>query len=426
MDSSAAFPFLDGFAYAGDALAAQSIPLARLVAEYRTPLYVYNLDAVAARYREWDAAFGPLPHRINYAVKANSSLALLRHLGKAGSGFDVNSAGELFRTLKAGGRPERITMTGVGKTAEDIRAALTRDILFLNAESLEECFRIDAIAQPLERPARIVLRINPDIDVRTHPSIATGLAEHKFGISPEEALAAIPLLRERPNLRIAGFGMHIGSQILDPAPFVSSVARMLAFIDAARPLLAEAPAYLNIGGGVGVRYRREDAELTVEDFLAGLKPLLEPAGMTVTVEPGRFLTANAGLLLTQVLYVKKTRAKTFVIVDAGMNDLIRPTLYDAFHEIIPLRRDDSRPAIVADVVGPVCESGDYFARDRSIPEPREGEYLAICSAGAYGAAMSSRYNSRAFAAEAAIRGGEFFLARRRETFDDMIANELLP
>lgn len=415
--------YADGFSYVNHALACGGVLLHELAREYGTPLYVYNLDAIATRLADWIGAFGEMPHIVSYAVKANSSLAVLQRLKREGSSFDVNSRGELHRARAVGIEPQFITMTGVGKSALDIRAALECDILFLNAESLEECIRIDAIATELNVRARVVLRINPDVDAHTHPYIATGLAGHKFGLSVDDALEAIPIITGLQNVTLAGFGMHLGSMIMDSSPYAEACTKLRAFIDSIRPQLRDPLRYINIGGGVGVPYAEQDERVDMHSFIAELRPLLQSFDATIVVEPGRFLVANAGVLVSKVEYVKRTATQTFVILDAGMNDLIRPALYEAVHELQPLRFDPSRQFIEAHVVGPVCETGDTFERERMMREVRAGEMVAFFSAGAYGATMSSRYNSRPFAAEIVISGGTAYLARRRESLDEMLALE---
>ena len=428
IDLTAPIPFSDGFIYKDNRLTCNDVRMEEIAAKFGTPTYVYNLDAIANRYREWEQAFGEIPHQICYACKANSSLAILQHLRTSGCGLDVNSRGELFRAIKAGAPPNSITMTGVGKTSSDIEDALRMDILFLNVESLDECVLIDSIAKRMDQSARIVLRINPEVDAHTHPYIATGLAEHKFGSTSENAmeiLRAIPSLR---HTRLVGFGMHIGSQILDRDPFVEAFAKLHSFVSEISPLLREPISFINLGGGVGVPYSQYEHAVSIQQIIDALRPTMmkfQRDGIlpTFVVEPGRHLVANAGILLTKVLYVKRTQDKIFIIVDAGMNDLIRPALYDAHHEIHPVVVERDRPTITADIVGPVCETGDYFALDRTTQEIHAGELLAIFSAGAYGAVMSSRYNSRPLAAEVVVRERKIFLARERESLEAMLSLE---
>ncbi len=418
-------PFLDGFEYRDGELYCGSAPVAELLAGHSTPLYCYNYDAVVETYRTYASAFEPLNHRACFAVKAHSNIHLLALLSHAGCGLDVNSRGELHRALHAGAPPNTITMTGVGKTLADISAGLDAGILAFNCESLDECARIDAAAVERGKTADILLRINPDVNAETHPYIATGLSEHKFGIGLPEMEAAIPVIAAMKHLRIVGIGMHLGSQLFDIDAYEEG---MQVLTDVALRLRSEhgiAVSYIDFGGGMGVAYDASTTAFPLGDLARRTAGALRQLDWDVTLlsEPGRFLTANAGILLTRVEYVKTNAGKTFVITDAGMNDLLRPALYQAHHEIIPVHRHPERPDITADIVGPVCESGDTFATQRSIEEVRPGEYLAIASAGAYGAAMSSRYNSRPFAAEAALIGSVFRTVRRAESLDDMIALE---
>jgi diaminopimelate decarboxylase len=418
-------PFADGFHYAGGALHCGDTPVAEIARACGTPLYLYNLDAIAARYRSYEDAFAGIDHLTCYAVKANSSLAVLRALARAGSGFDVNSRGELYRALRAGADPSRITMTGVGKTRQDIDDGLAAGILLFNAESVEECVRIDEVANSRGVIAVIVLRINPDVDAHTHPYIATGLAEHKFGLSAADAEAAIARIAALEHVQVAGFGMHLGSMLFDASPWIAGVGRLLAFIDGVGPALRHPVTYLNIGGGIGVQYGDAQGAFGPAALAASIAPLL-PRGIRLLSEPGRFLVANAGILLSRAEYVKRNNQRSFLILDAGMNDLIRPALYEAYHEIRPVQLHPGRANVPYDIVGPVCESGDTFAVQRPLREVREGELVAIFSAGAYGATMSSTYNSRPFAAEAVRENGAWRLARARQTLEQMIENEQLP
>ncbi len=417
--------FSDGFSYQENVLTCSGVSLLEIVQQLSTPLFVYNLDAIAERFFEWKNALADFPNKICYAVKANSTLAVLQHLVNQGCSFDVNSRGELFRAVRVGARSQNITMTGVGKTVEDIEAALKAHILFLNVESFEECMLIQSIADQMQTIVQVVLRLNPEVDVKTHPYIATGLTEHKFGLCAYDARDIIPKIVAMKNIRLVGFGMHIGSQIFDSSPFREALEKMLHFIDEVRPILNEPISFINLGGGIGVAYSKNEMTISIKDFVNDLRQLLQRANTTIVVEPGRHIVANAGVLLTKVLYVKRTKTKTFVIVDAGMNDLIRPTLYEAHHEIQPLVYDEQRSMMSADIVGPVCETGDYFALRRSIPEVHEGEYLVIFSSGAYGSTMSSRYNSRPFSAEIVIRNDKYFVARERESLEEMVRLERL-
>lgn len=419
--------FADGFSYNNNQLTCDGLPVPEIISRFDTPTYLYNINAIGERFQEWKSAFGDLKHQICFAVKSNSSLAVLQHLVHCGCSFDVNSRGELFRVLRAGAIGKNITMTGVGKMQEDIEAALKAKILFLHVESLDECMLIDSIAARMNSSAQIILRLNPEVDAQTHPYIATGLAEHKFGIAIDDAREIISHAQKLTHVTLVGFGMHIGSQILDPSPYVEALEKILSFIERVQDDLHHPILYINIGGGIGVRYMNSELRMEISDFINALQPLFKRLNdrITIVCEPGRHLTAHAGILLTKVLYVKKTKTKNFIIVDAGMNDLLRPTLYEAHHEIHPVEFHSDRSAITADIVGPVCETGDYFALDRTIDEVKAGECLAIFSAGAYGSTMSSRYNSRPLAAEVVVRDGRAHLARERESCEDMIRLEKL-
>jgi diaminopimelate decarboxylase len=417
--------FASGFSYRDGALHCGAVPVADVADACGTPLYLYNLDAIAASYAAYEQAFGSIDHLTCYAVKANSSLAVLDTLVRAGAGLDVNSRGELFRALRCGADPTRITMTGVGKSRQDIEDGIDAGILLFNAESAEECERINEIAGARGATASVVLRINPDVDAHTHPYIATGLAEHKFGLSIESADAAINSIVSLPHIRLAGFGMHLGSMLFDATPYTEGLRTLVAFIDRIRPRLRHEVTHINIGGGIGVPYR-DDAENFKPAALANVIARELPTGVRLLTEPGRLLVANAGVLLTRVEYVKRNNLRSFLILDAGMNDLIRPALYEAHHEIRPVHLHSDRGRDAYDVVGPVCESGDTFAVRREIEEVRQDELVALFSAGAYGATMSSTYNSRPLAAEAIVSNGSWQLARQRQTLEHMLENERLP
>jgi diaminopimelate decarboxylase len=417
--------FAEGFSYVSDRLHCGAIPVADIAGATGTPVWIYNLDAIARKYRDYERAFAPLRHETMYAVKANSSLAVLQSLSREGCGFDVNSRGELFRALKAGASGRNISMTGVGKSASDIRDGLDAGIAFFNAESLEECILINKIAEDRATRARAVLRINPDVDAHTHPYIATGLAEHKFGLSEADTRQALGEASALPHLAIAGFGMHLGSQLFDASPYVEGVNKLLAFMRSVAPALREPVTVVNIGGGIGVRYSERDPAFDAGAVVAAIAPIMRDfgSGLQVYSEPGRYLVANAGILVAKVEYVKRTSNRVFVILDAGMNDLIRPALYEAHHEIHPVYDRTDRKLESVDIAGPVCESGDTFAVQRRMRIVEQGELVAIFSAGAYGSVMSSNYNARPYASEAAVRVGGWFIARERQTLEQMVQNE---
>ena len=409
------------FSYSNHDLYCEQVALADVAAHVGTPAYVYSSQTILANYRAYDEAFGALPHAVCYAVKANSSLAVLALLAKAGAGFDIVSGGELARVLAAGGDASRVLFSGVGKTAAELEYALDHGIHSFNCESEPEIALLDALAARRGLKAGFSIRVNPDVDAATHPYIATGLSQNKFGIAIERARAVYERARAFEFLSAEGVSCHIGSQILDPAPLLEAVDLL---VDFARQLRSEgAPIrHLDLGGGLGIAYRPAETAPAVAAFVAGLRERLAGTELTVMVEPGRSIVGPAGVLLTRVLYRKQNGSKEFIVVDAAMNDLIRPALYQAHHEIVPLRRNDL-PPVVADVVGPICESGDFLARDRPMANAMPGDYLAVCAAGAYGFAQSSNYNSRPRAAEVLVEGAAYRIIRQRETYLDLMRGE---
>lgn len=407
--------------YRNDALYMEETALAAIAARAGTPAYVYSSAQILQNFRAYDSSFGAVPHSICYSVKANSNLAILRLLAAAGAGFDIVSGGELHRVLKAGGDPAKVVFSGVGKTATEIEQALVAGISVFNAESGPELQLIDALAHRRGVKARVAMRVNPDVDAATHAYISTGRLAHKFGVDLGEAEGVYDRARCLKNLSIEGVSCHIGSQLMDPAPLMEALDRVLSLIDRLRSRGFEI-RHADLGGGVGIAYKPEDAAPAIEQFVAQVCERFHARDLHVLVEPGRSIVGNAGVLLTRVLYRKKTGDKEFVVVDAAMNDLIRPALYGAYHEILPLRQSGA-PALRADVVGPVCETGDFLARDRALPEALPGDVLAVCSAGAYGFAQSSNYNSRPRAAEILVEGANWRVVRRRESYDDLIRGE---
>lgn len=409
------------FRYSDNDLYCESLPLADLAARVGTPAYVYSAQAILDNYRAYDEAFGDLPHSVCYAVKANSSLAVLGLLARAGAGFDIVSGGELYRVLQAGGDPSKVVFSGVGKTPDEVEYALSQGIHSFNCESDAELALIDAMAARRGVKAGFSIRVNPDVDAATHPYISTGLSEHKFGIAIAEAPVVYERARRLANLSPEGVSCHIGSQILDPSPILESLDKLLALAASLRA--AGYPIrHLDLGGGLGVAYHSGQKAPEIRGFIASLHEKLRASGLCVMVEPGRSIAGPAGVLLTRVLYRKRSGEKEFVVVDAAMNDLIRPSLYRAHHEIIPLRRNPL-PPITADVVGPVCESGDFLARDREMANVMPGDFLAVCTAGAYGFVLSSNYNSRPRAPEVLVEGGAYRVIRRRENYEDLIRGE---
>ncbi len=427
------------FHYVGNTLHCESVDLAAVARLYGTPTYVYSAATVEDNYRRLAGSLGGVDVQLCYALKANASLALLRLLANLGAGFDLVSGGELRRVLAAGAKVDRSVFAGVGKTEAEIRLALESGIFALHAESEPELARINHVAGQLGRKAPVAIRVNPDVDAKTHAKITTGRSENKFGIPLKAAAAAYAMAAKLPHLEIKGVQMHIGSQLTEVGPFVEAVEKIAPL---ARQLQRDyAISYFSLGGGIGVVYQdalasggqawwdalpAERRPLTPETYGAALTPLLQPLGLKLLLEPGRFMVGNAGVLLSRVEYLKRGQGKNFLILDAGMNDLVRPAVYDAYHEIVPLQRDTSRRALKADIVGPVCESTDCFARDRTLQEVGEGEYVAFMSAGAYGYVMANRYNTRPLPAEVLVHGSSFELVNARETFEQMTAGERVP
>ena len=409
------------FAYSGNDLYCDEVPLADIARRTGTPAYVYSARSILENFRAYDEAFAGLEHTICYAVKANSNLAVLAALARAGAGFDIVSGGELFRVIRAGGDPGKVVFSGVGKTAEEIEYALTSGIRSFNCESEAELALIDALAARRGVQASFAIRVNPDVDAATHPYISTGLSEHKFGIDIAEAEAVYGRARAFRNLLPGGVSCHIGSQILDANPLLEAVDKIVELGCRLRSA-GHAIRHIDLGGGLGVPYRTGEEAPRISDFIGDVRSRLEGSGFAVTVEPGRSIVGPAGVLLTRVLYRKRTARKEFVVVDAAMNDLIRPSLYRSHHEIIPLRRSD-RPPIVADVVGPICETGDFLARDRRLANVVPGDFLAVCTAGAYGFVLASNYNSRVRPPEVLVEDGGYRVVRAREDFADLVRGE---
>jgi diaminopimelate decarboxylase len=409
------------FHYSQSDLYCDDVPLADVAARIGTPAYIYSSRAILENYRAYDQALGELPHSVCYAVKANSSLAILRLLAETGCGFDIVSGGELYRVLQAGGDASKVVFSGVGKTAAEVEYALAQGIHSFNCESEAELALIDAMAARRGVKAGFSIRVNPDVDPSTHPYISTGLTEHKFGIAITQAPAVYERARDFRNLSAEGVSCHIGSQILDLRPILEAVDKVVQL--AAQLRAAGYPIrHLDLGGGLGIAYHAGEKAPPIEEFISCLHARLQASGLCIVVEPGRSIVGPAGVLLTRVLYRKKTADKEFIVVDAAMNDLIRPSLYRAHHEIIPLRKN-SLPPVTADVVGPICETGDFLARDRQMSNVMPGDFLAVCTAGAYGFVLSSNYNSRPRAPEVLVEGGSYRIIRRRETYEDLIRGE---
>jgi len=388
-----------------------------------TPVYIYSTATILRHLKLYEEAFKGIPHLFCYSVKANSNLAILTLIAKQGWGADVVSGGELYKALKAGFSPSRIVYAGVGKTEEEIRFALKSDILLLNVESFGELQTLNRVASQLKTRARVSLRLNPEVKSSPHAYISTGAKETKFGIPFEEASKIIKRREEFVGIEILGLHLHIGSQITEISPYREAIEKTLNFLEEVRKV-GFRPLYLDMGGGMGIIYSNEEP-FTPEEFSSFLSPYIERENFTLILEPGRFIVGNAGVLLTRVLYLKRVRAKNFLIVDAGMNDLLRPALYHAYHEVLPVvpRKGEKE---TFDIVGPVCESGDFLALNRALPPVKEGDLLAVMSAGAYGFSMASNYNSRPRPAEVLVEGGKFFLVGRRETYRDLVRLEAIP
>ncbi|MEY2508148.1 MAG: diaminopimelate decarboxylase [Verrucomicrobiota bacterium] len=428
---------MHSFHYRNGELYCEEVSLKDMADEFGTPLYVYSAGTILDHYRRLDAALAPLDHLVCYAVKANSNGAILKRLAEAGAGFDIVSGGELFRVLRAGGAAAKCTFAGVGKSREEIEYALEAGVFSFNVESEAELELIDRVAGGKGVRAPIALRVNPDIDAGTHRYVSTGRSENKFGIALHRIAAVYEKAARWPNIRIRGLQMHIGSQITAAAPFAAAIAKVAPLIKELKQ--QHALEFFSVGGGMGIIYRHalesgsgkwwhdhggEESAFSVADYRDAIVPPLREIGLRVLLEPGRFLVGNAGVLLTRVRYVKQTEQKKFVIVDAGMNDLIRPALYQSYHEIVPVREPSTIARESVDVVGPVCESGDFFAQDRELPAMNEGDLVALMSAGAYGFAMASNYNSRPFPAEVLVEGDRASLIRRRQTMEDLVREEI--
>ncbi|MEN6440083.1 MAG: diaminopimelate decarboxylase [Syntrophobacter sp.] len=411
------------FQYRGDELFCEDIPVRTIAEEVGTPCYIYSHTTLTHHFAVFDAAFKDVPHLTCYSVKANSNIAILKLFGSLGAGVDIVSGGELYRARKAGIPPERIVYSGVGKTVEEIDYALRENILMFNIESIQELEAINNRAAGMNVKARISLRVNPDIDPNTHPYISTGMKKNKFGISIDNAVKAYQQARSLGNIEIMGVDCHIGSQLTDVAPFVDALRRLRVLIERLRESGIEV-RYLDLGGGLGIVYDQE-APPQPHEYAEAILRELDNVNCTLVFEPGRVIVGNAGILATKVLYTKGTPSKNFVIADAAMNDLVRPSLYGSYHYIQPVVKSNNETTMV-DVVGPICESGDFLAKDRGLPMPSGGEYLAVMSAGAYGFSMSSNYNSRPRAAEVLVQGGQYFVIRKRETWEDLVRLETIP
>lgn len=427
---------MHSFHYRNGSLHCEDVDLSRLADEHGTPAYVYSAGTFRDHYRRLDAALADIDHAIEYAVKANSNLSVLKLLADEGSGFDIVSGGELRRVIEAGGDPGKCTFAGVGKTRAEIEYALTEGIYCFNAESEEEVAFISRVAGELGKTAPVAFRVNPNVDAKTHKYISTGKSENKFGVDFEVIGDAYARAAKLPNISLRGLQMHIGSQLTSLQPFIEAVEKVAPLATKLKETYGI--EFFSIGGGVGIVYdpalesgkpgwweaqEEEKKPLTIEQYAQGVVPLLKQTGLRILLEPGRYIAGNAGVLITRCLYGKKGSAKTFRIVDAGMNDLIRPALYEGHHEIIPLREPVDGKTTAVDVVGPVCETGDFFCQDRELPDFSPGEAIALLSAGAYGFVMASNYNSRPLPVEILVDGADTRVIRPRQTMDDILASE---
>lgn len=430
---------MHSFRYIQGRLHCENVDLESLSAKHGTPLYVYSKETITDHYKRLDGALDQLDHLICYAVKANSNLAILQTIADLGGGFDIVSGGELYRVIQAGGRASQCTFAGVGKTRAEIEYALQQGIYSFNAESEAELRQINEVAGSLGKKAPVALRVNPNVDAKTHKYISTGKSENKFGVDFDRILDAYAAIAtECEHLEIRGLQMHIGSQLTSIDPFVEAAKKVAPLVEKLKE--RHHIKFFSIGGGLGIVYResldsgdqtwwgeKEEAErpLTIQSYADALVPILEPLKLRILLEPGRFMVGNAGALLSKVLYLKKGNAKKFVIVDAGMNDLIRPALYEGWHQITPLQKAEGAELEKVDVVGPICETGDFLAQDRELPPVQAGDTLAVLSAGAYGFTMASNYNSRPLAAEILVDGAVAHLVRERQTLDDLVRGEHL-
>lgn len=415
---------MNHFTFKEDSLYCESVPVADIAKEVGTPFYLYSSATLAHHYKTFDESFARQPHLTCFAVKSCSNLAVLRLFARMGCGADIVSGGELFRCLKAGVDPRRIIYSGVGKSRQELRYSLLSGILLFNVESEQELFALQDVAAELGVKAPVSFRVNPDVDPKTHAYISTGLAENKFGIPIEKAVEVYLRAEVMPNIDIRGVSCHIGSQLTEIAPFIESLRKIKDFVErlAVQGIIIK---YMDIGGGLGVRYDNEEPPHPRE-YAAAITRELVGQDCTLILEPGRVIVGNAGVMVSRVLYTKQNQNKKFVVVDAGMNDLARPSLYKAFHDILPVERGGGGETEVVDIVGPICETGDFLAKDRSGPIFKSGDLLAVMSSGAYGFSMSSNYNSRPRVAEVLVHGDDFFVIRERESYETLIQGETIP
>ncbi len=411
------------FHYKNDELFCEEVPVTTIAEVVGTPFYLYAHATLTQHFHAFDDAFEGTRHLTCFSMKSNSNMAVLKLFAGMGGGVDIVSGGELFRALKAGVNPKKIVYSGVGKKDEDLRSALSSDILMFNVESSQELMRLNDIAGEMDKKAGIAIRVNPDVDPQTHPYISTGLRENKFGIDIREAPEQYTLAAGLKHIEVVGVSCHIGSQVIQVEPFVDALARLMNLVTdlekAGLPL-----TFLDLGGGLGITYDHEEPPHP-KVYAAAIKRTVSSADLTLIFEPGRVIVGNAGILVTKVLYTKSTKEKNFIVVDAAMNDLMRPSLYNSFHAVQPVLAK-KREKKKADIVGPICESGDFLAKEREVEAFRPGDLLAVMSAGAYGFSMSSTYNSRPRVAEVMVRGERFSIIRERETYEDLVRGEQIP
>ncbi len=411
------------FEYKDHQLQCEGISVQRIAEEVGTPFYLYSYHTLVRHFTVFDGAFKGIPHLVCYSAKANSNLALLRLFINLGGGVDVVSGGELYRALRGGAAAQKIVFSGVGKREDEIEDALRAGILMFNVESSQELHVINEVAGRIGKKAAIAIRVNPDIDAKTHPYISTGLKQNKFGIDILRAPVAYRLASQLPNLKIVGIDCHIGSQLVEVEPIIEALRRLKQLVENLRKEGMEI-RYLDLGGGLGITYEDEEPPHPIE-YASTILEEIRGFGCTLILEPGRVIVGNAGILVSKVLYTKENEEKRFVIVDAGMNDLVRPSYYGSYHQILPVK-EENREEVVADVVGPICESSDFLAKGRKLPSLRSGELIAVMSAGAYGFSMSTNYNSRPRIAEVLVRDDQTFVIRQRENYEDLVRGEKIP
>jgi diaminopimelate decarboxylase len=411
------------FEYQNGQLHCEKVPIAKIAQEVGTPFYLYSYHTLVRHFTVFDNAFGGIPHLVCYSAKANSNLALIRLFTNLGGGVDVVSGGELYRAIRGGTDPKKIVFSGVGKRGDEIEYALETGILMFNVESSQELQAIDEVAGQIGKKAPISIRVNPDIDAKTHPYISTGLKQNKFGIDILRAPMAYRVASQLPNLKVVGIDCHLGSQIIEAEPFMEGLRKLKSLVEDLRNEGMKIQ-YLDLGGGLGITYEDEEPPDPVE-YASTILEEIKGFGCTLILEPGRVIVGNAGVLVSKVLYTKENEEKRFVIVDAGMNDLVRPSYYGSYHHILPVN-EEKREEIVADVVGPICESSDFLAKGRRIPKLEPGELISVMSAGAYGFSMSTNYNSRPKVAEVLVRDDQMFVIRQREDYEDLVRGEKIP